>query len=372
MRLLDRYLLRELLTPFVCCLGGFLVLWLSTELVSDLDLFQERRLTPGDVAAYFGARLPGYLLIALPVSLLLAMLYALTRHARWNEITAMRSAGWSLWRIGVPYFAVGLALSGAAFALNELLVPDAGERAEAILRRRTAGGEAAAQAWAEGLNFRSAGGERVWTIERFHLPTAEMTGPHIAWQGPSGEREELIAERARWEDGAWVFEQALRLTFPAGVPVPEQFATNRLVVTAFPETPELIRSEVKISRILGSVRAVRKSQLSMREILDYRRLHGALGARDEAWLATKFHEALAGGWTSLVVVFLALSLGAGPGRRSAFLGVASSIFICFAYFVASQFALALGAGGYLPPWVAAWLPNVFFTALGVVLILRAR
>ncbi|MFN0068150.1 MAG: LptF/LptG family permease [Limisphaerales bacterium] len=372
MRLLDRYLFRELLTPFACCLGGFLVLWLATELVGEFDELQARRLTAADIAGYYAARVPGYLLIALPVSLLLAMLYALTRHARWNEVVAMRGAGWSLWRIGAPYFATGLLLSGVAFALNEFLVPDANERAEAVLRRRTDRDDEAARDWREKLNFHSAGGGRVWTIERFHVPTAAMVGPHITWPGPTGEREELIAARAGWEDGAWVFERALRLTYPPGSAVPEQFATNRLVVTAFPETPELIRSEVKISRILGSVREVRKAQLSMREILDYRRLHGALNPKDDRWLATKFHEALAGGWTSLVVVFLALPLGAGSGRRGVFLGVASSIFICFAYFVAAQFALAFGTGGHLPPWLAAWLPNAAFTALGVALILRAR
>lgn len=372
MRLLDRYLLRELLTPFLCCLGGFLVLWLATELVGELSDFQARRLMAADIAEYYLARLPGYLLIALPVALLLAMLYALTRHARGNELIAMRNAGWSLWRIGRPYFATGLALSGLAFYLGERQVPTGEERAEAVLRRHTARADAAALDWKERLNFRSAAGDRVWTIERFNLVTAELIGPHIAWRGPSGEREELIAARAHWEDGAWVFERALRLTYLPGNPVPEQTATHRLVVTALPETPDLIRSEVRISRLLGSVRELGRTQLSMREIQDYRRLHGTLNPRDETLLATKFHEALAGGWRSLVVVFLALSLGAGSGRRSVFLGVASSLFICFAYFVASQFSLALGGGGHLPPWVAAWLPNAAFTALGVALILRAR
>jgi lipopolysaccharide export system permease protein len=372
-RLLDRYLLRELLTPFLCCLGGFLIFWLSFELVSDLELFQRQRLTAGDVAAYCLARLPGYLLTALPVALLLALLYALSRHARWNEITAMRGAGLSLWRIGLPYFAVGLALSGAAFGLHERLVPGAAARAEEILRRRTAPEAADARDWRDKLNFRSAGGARVWTIERFHLPTAEMSGPHIQWTGPNGEREELLAARGRWADGAWAFERVLRLTFaPDGGPLLEQAETNRLVITAFAETPELIRREVRISRLLGSVRETRRAQLSVGEILDYRRLRGALNPRDAAWLDTKLHEALAAGWTPLVVVFLALPLGAGSHRRSLFLGVASVIFLGFAYFVAREVALGLGGGGYLPPWAAAWAPTAAFLAAGALLLHRAR
>ena len=59
-----------------------------------------------------------YLTIVIPVSLLLALLMALTQHARNNELTAMRAAGISLWRICVPYFLMGLVASGLVFALE--------------------------------------------------------------------------------------------------------------------------------------------------------------------------------------------------------------------------------------------------------------
>ena len=42
---------------------------------------------------------PDFLVTILPVVLLLALLYTLTNHARHNEITAMRAAGVSLWRV---------------------------------------------------------------------------------------------------------------------------------------------------------------------------------------------------------------------------------------------------------------------------------
>jgi lipopolysaccharide export LptBFGC system permease protein LptF len=53
------------------------------------------------------------------------------------------------------------------------------------------------------------------------------------------------------------------------------------------------------------------------------------------------------------------------GRRNVYVGVASSIVICFLYFVLTQVMLALGAGGYLPPILAAWLPLGLFAAGGI-------
>ena len=59
-------------------------------------------------------------------------------------------------------------------------------------------------------------------------------------------------------------------------------------------------------------------------------------------------------------------------KRNQAVGVASSIFICFAYFVLLQLSLALGAGGKVEPWIAAWMPNALFGLTGLILIWRTR
>jgi lipopolysaccharide export system permease protein len=76
-------------------------------------------------------------------------------------------------------------------------------------------------------------------------------------------------------------------------------------------------------------------------------------------------ERLAAPLTCIVVVLIALPFGAVGARRSVFAGVASSVFICFAFFVLLRLGLALGTGGYIPSWLAAWLPNGLFATLGV-------
>src|SRR5689334_8662323 len=136
MRLLDRYLLRELLVPLGYCLGGFFVFWVAFNLFSELDDLQTHKLHGGDILQYYLARSPEFLVIVLPMALLLALLYALTNHSRHHEIAAMRAAGVSLWRLCVPYLAVGLTASLCLFALNEFCVPNCSEQAERILNRR--------------------------------------------------------------------------------------------------------------------------------------------------------------------------------------------------------------------------------------------
>src|SRR5436190_2016773 len=137
MRLLDRYLLRELLVPLGYCLGGFLVFWLAFNLFSDISELQEQRMRGIEIFQYYSLRIPEFVVIILPLALLLALLYTLTNLARHNELTAMRAAGLSMWRLCAPYFTVGLVASISLFALNEFCVPPASELADHIYYRRS-------------------------------------------------------------------------------------------------------------------------------------------------------------------------------------------------------------------------------------------
>ena len=81
---------------------------------------------------------------------------------------------------------------------------------------------------------------------------------------------------------------------------------------------------------------------------------------------------MAAPWTCLVVVLIAIPFGAAGGRRNVYVGVASSIIICFVYFVLLQLGLALGTSGRLPAWLAAWFPNLSFGLAGLWMTARVR
>ena len=85
-----------------------------------------------------------------------------------------------------------------------------------------------------------------------------------------------------------------------------------------------------------------------------------------------FPAAVAMPWTCVVVVLISLPFGAAQGRRNVFVGVASSVFICFIYFVLRELTLALGGGGRVEPWMAAWAPNLIFGLAGLVMTQRTR
>ncbi len=497
MRLLDRYLLRELLVPLGFCLGGFLVFWLAFDLLGQLSGFQQRGLGLGEIASFYVYGLPELLGTVLPVGFLLALLYALTNHTRHHEITAIRAAGISIWRLCVPYLGLGLVFSLILHGLGEYVMPGFKEGQEALMRKDR-GGTASAALWRERIDLENARERRIWNIGAFHLGTAELKAPRVRMPLEPGARRVLTARQARWTNGGWqargVVERIHRsaqdpepaletgadrhlpvlgiapeelmrwegreltvmipvthwITNELGrtnivIPTPTMWRTNlvgetaggmkwrvgsldpqrqelkelevtipadpsawRLVIgqagawreeewkfsgvteylfrgatdgdpmpmvhaelglPGLGETPDMIRSELRVASLRRG-RTMKRAELTLAEIRDYRRLHPRVPPELEATLETQWHARLAGPWTCLVVVLIAVPFSVAPGRRNLFYGVAGSIGIAFAYFVLQKFGFALGQSGRVPGWMAAWLPNGVFALAGIVLTAR--
>ncbi len=366
MRILDRYLLREFLTPFGYCLGGFFIFWLTFQLFSELDEFQRAGLNPLDVAYYFLYTMPELLLRVVPLALLLAMLYAINNHNRYNEIVAIRGAGISLWRISVPYFFVSILCGLFLFVLNENLMPDGAERAMGLLR-----GDYVKKGKniVNFLTFKNPKANRTWLIEKYDVDNSIMIKPHIDWESTNKTIYSLVAERGIRTNGVWTFYNVQVLVFKPADPIPGRGFTNVLAVPEFTETPEQIKSEIKISG-LTDLKQARGVSLSLNEIIQYQRLHP--DQRHNQVLNTKFHTRLSQPFTCPVIVLIALPFAALGSRRNVFVGVASSVFIGFGYFVVQRFGEAAGMGGHISPILAGWFPNLLFALVGIMLTLRAR
>jgi lipopolysaccharide export system permease protein len=307
----------------------------------------------------------------LPIALLLGLLYTLTNHARHNEITAMRAAGISLGRVCLPYLGIGFLTSLALFGVNEFWAPQSDEQAERVLNRRVQEESHESALPASGLaNLREG---RIWMAGSYNVKTGEMCQPQVIWTLSDGSQLWLRASRAIRSNGLWTFFDAYENKAAGEVgsqPLPV-LRTNILAVPEFNETPEQILSEINISRGM-TLGAFKRADVPIAQILDYLRLHPVPPEGLRPWLYTKLQGRLAAPWTCLVVVLIAIPFGAAGGRRNVFVGVASSLVICVAFIVLSQFGLALGTGGFLASWLAAWLPNIAFGMGALWMIARVR
>jgi len=241
-----------------------------------------------------------------------------------------------------------------------------------VMKRYTGGGDASRGVLRE-FNFYNERDRRKWTIGTFDQQRGALTNVLVEWAQPGGKIAYLKADGATWSGTEWVFFRALTRVFdPANK---EQFdfapAAPELAVAEFKETPEEMWSEYSINQISART-AAKRAVVALSTLRSYFDLHPELGPEKRALLMTQFHARIAIPWTCLVVMLIAIPFAAPSGRRNLFVGVTAGLAITFAFFILQRFCLALGTGGHIPPWTAAWLPNLSFAALGALLTSRVR
>jgi len=357
MRLLDRYVLRHFLQAYFYCIAGFISIWFIFDISDNLSTFLDERVSRSLIAKYYLTQAPQILVILLPVALLLALLFCLGRMSRSNEIVSMLTAGVSLPRLTAPLLLAGLLTTVASTVLNYSLAPHAEYARKTVLedpksRRQQVG--------LLGQIFRNRTDNRTWFIQQFKPGENVFTTVHIVQQDANDNIvTNYIATSALYhpETKVWELQRLKVIHYDETGNITKADVSESLMITDWSETPFRLSSA-----------NVRAEYLSVPELHDYLNFNSDFPETLLAPFATHLQYRLALPWTCLVIALIATSLGIGYSRRGVLSSVAAAILIVFVMNFATHLFLALGEGARIPDWAAAWTPNVFFGALGLVLL----
>src|SRR3954454_16765850 len=357
MKLLDRYVIRNFLQVYLYCIAGFISIWLIFDVSDNISTFIDEQLGFGRVAHYYVSQLPQILVILLPVSLLLALLFVLGRMSRANEVVSMLTAGVSVPRVLLPLIIIGLLTVAGSTALNYAMAPHADLARRAILSSEQKNRR---ESQIEGQIFRNRTDQRTWFIQSFRRGQNVFNNVEVLQQD---ERDNIItsymATRAVFhpESKAWQLEIAKLTHYDPAGNIANEDAMRSLTLDHWSETPFRLSSA-----------NVRAESLSVPELRSYLHFNSDFPATLLAPFKTHLQYRLALPWTCLVVVFIAAPLGIGFSRRGVLSSVAPSIIPVFSMNFLTHLFLALGEGSRIPAWTAAWLPNLFFALIGLYLL----
>ena len=365
MKLVPRYLLSHLRRPWVYVMAGFSLVAILVDLFENFVDFMEAGTPLRQVLLYYAVLVPTYLPYLLPVSLLLALLYALWQLGKNSELVAMRACGFSLFQLMRPYLATGLLASFFLLAVNELFNPWATHWTRQF-KSMQGHAHAARAHLAVNLAYKNVVGHRLWRIDTFDpRPGAsyEMRRVHLTQQRPDGSDEfRMDAVRARWLDGHWWFENVETRYYNAdNAPVGPVESAPSVEMTMLSETPRDFINEIKDS-----------SERSAAEILRFIETHKGISPEARNRLMVDFHYRLAAPWLCILVVLVGIPFGMHTGRRGMGIGILLALLTFFGYYVLMGVGLAYGKRGLISPFVAGWLPSLVFGALGLALLRRSR
>lgn len=359
---LDRYVTRQFLVIFGLCIAALFAIWLLIDLGDNFSDFRSSKNVLLTLAKFYGTRLPAILILLMPYSLLLSLLYSLGKMSTSREIIAVIQSGRGVVRTTRPLILAGALCTLFCMGLNYHWGPVAeGQRDNVV-----AEGAGKATTEATKVLYLNQDSRRLWMIGAFPpnyeygmpLVDVEVTTTHP----DKSIHSRLTAASAKWDRHTreWTFQKPVVGSFQPGSP-PEFINLDKpLVLDKWSETPwQLIKPGLS-ARFLGIP--------DLSTWLHANQRHH--GFADPAPYLTHWQYRWAQPFTCLVTVLLAAPLAIHFARRGAggemFLAVVLSAIMLFF----NNISLALGEAGTLDPIAAAWLPNLCFTLLGLYLFHR--
>ncbi len=363
-RILDRFIMKELLGPFLFGVMAFTLIMVAGGLLFKLaDLIIEKGVSPGVAARLFVYELPSVVVLTLPMSCLLAALLGFSTMSGNSEIVALKAAGISFSRISRPVLLAASLVSVFAMLLNETVVPLGKAASLNVMRYEVAREKPALlkqQIFLRSGDSSRKGAQRIIYISKLRARTGDMEDV-VVQEFEKGALVRLTtAKRGKWVAGTWflydgdIFEVK---DGHASVEMMLHFEQQTLPISL---TPQQMASS-----------SSKPDDLSCRDLLKQIEIMKVQGQSTEPlWVA--FHLRFAVPWACVILALIGASLGVRPMRKGgAGVGFGQSILIVFVYYVFMSMGRSLGQTGNIPPILGAWLPNILFFTCALFLARRA-
>ena len=306
---------------------------------------------------YVGLRLPQLIQRFLPFSALLGALIALAALNQNSEIISMKAAGISAHQIIAPLILAAGLIALVHFAFQERVVT----RATAALSAWDAVDFGAVPPDSNVFaNVRLTEGENIVMVDRVtgRGDATRLAGVRIVFRPSGGTMSRILtADSGRYRPGrGWELGNARLMDV-------DNNRTRTLGTTLWgagvgPDQFTLARVDPN-----------RLTFLQLRETIG----QVAAANRSTATLESNLWHKLASPFSTLLMPLLAAIAAFGLARSGQlFMRAVIGMALGFAYFVADNFALAMGNLGAYPPFLAAWGPFLLFLLVGEAVLIRTE
>lgn len=356
--LMDRYLVREFLMYLGFGLGIGTALFVVVDLLQTLDRYLRTKPPLTYILEHFVYRLPAGLYQGLPVIVLVSTIFLFLTLSRQHELTALKAAGVSLYRVSLPILLLAFGVSVGSVVFQETLLPVLNSKGEEVdkikirgelprhLQRRT-------QIW-----YRSSE-SRFFKVDLLDPAGRQMDGLTILEIDRSFRLlNRLDAARARWAPRGWEFERGWFREFGADGSVESvPFTLTSL------ELPETVEDFIYIQKPADT--------MSFRELRAYMNKLQE-GGHQVGKYVLQLYAKLSFPLVHVIMALVAIPFALQWPRGGRIVGIALAIALSMGYWVVNSLALSFAKADLLPPLLAAWTANIVFAGLGISLFLRAR
>ena len=361
MRIINRYLLKELGGPFLASLAVSTFILAAGNIIQTADMVINKGVGILQVVKIFLLFLPYVLTFTIPISVLSAVLLGFGRLSSDNEITALRTSGVSLYNMILPVVICGLGISLFNVPLNNKILPQAEFAARKLIKQ-------------VGIRHPAAMLEPGVFVKGFDDYIVFVHGVkgnclndiHIYQPQENGATRTIIAKRG--EIIPLPDDSSIKLRLEDGTAdeiMPEK--PNEFYKLSFQE----YHMTLNLTAAVNAKNIGKKSrEKNIKELLsDIKRVKGKKGESDIPF-RIEIHKKIALAFSNLVFVLIGIPLAITTHRREKFIGFGLAMGLFLLYWGVMLAGIAFAIRMILPPWAGVWSANMLLFLIAVFLIHR--
>lgn len=371
---MDRYIILELLPPFLFGVGAFTSLGVSIGALFELiRKVSEYGLPFGTATQVLLLTLPQFISYSFPMAVLLAALITYSRFSSDSELVALKGCGIKVSRVIVPAILLSLVVTSIAFTFNEVIVPSANARAAETLSSFVDEdkGPTFRQEnilFQEYQDITQENGKAEETLSRLfyarRFDGETMYGLTVLDFSKEQLSQIISAQSATWNPDAsrWdFFDGTIYFVLPDG---------------SYGNILKFEQQQLQLPRTpLDIAENKRKdpTQMNLTESWEHVRELRQRGSRSRLRrLLITIHQKYALPFACLVFGLAGAAIGSRLRRTGRAISFALSIVIIFGYYLLFAICNAFSHSEILTPSVGAWIPNIIGVLIGGFLLIRAN
>jgi LPS export ABC transporter permease LptF/LPS export ABC transporter permease LptG len=357
--ILDRYILRKYLLIFGMAFFSMLFIFVIVTFFERIGSVYEHNKPLSLFFHFIWLKMPEFIHYVLPVSALIAALLSLGLLNKFNEITAMKACGISIYRIITPLLFMGIVVSFLSYYLQENILPFSNKKAEEV--------------WYQIIDIPARSYrhlDRRWVLNREgnriynynYLDQEVMAFNYLSvFEIDSAKwtlERRIFAEKGYLQGNTILLTKSWYRIFDGDRPV--EYEDKEEMVLPGVEDKDFFLKEWE-----------EPDQMSYGELRRYIR-----NIEEKSFETTRFkvdlHHKTSFPLATFIVTLLGIPFAFSMGKKGALVGIGVSMGIVMIYWGAIGIFKSLGHVNYLSPFLAAWGPNLIFGLIGLYLILSLR
>lgn len=361
MKILSKYLIREMLGPTLLGLSFYTFILITRETMMLAELIIREGAGAGTIGTLLLFTVPHVVVLTVPMAVLFGILIAVGRLSSDSEIIAMRSSGLSLPFVYRPvlYFSIGVFLIN--LILINVLVPYSNSRLQDI---RTELATRAVKSQIQPRVFYDEFDDLVLYVDDIDPATGRWEGIFIADSTQPGRNNVIVAS-----SGNLTVDEETSQTW-----IDLVNARNHIGRPGNAETYDLVTHGVQ--RLSPRIETVEAETSRSYKSMSLGELWSALGRvdnpLDRRTVRVEIHKKLSIPFACIAFGLVALPLGLTNRRGGRSSGFSLSIAIILFYYILLTWGSDLAEEGRIPAGLGIWLPNIALLILGGMLLNRAN